>query len=204
MSIASWSKKIRKWIREGTPDSEFFIPGMMRLEDVKGTVGQFIFSHKALSYDISMQLDENFLSIVVYSGIETAIMSKDERLTIYRKMLIANDEIKLVKLALYGRNDELTVRTDLDLATLGLEEFNDAIISVIIGKERLLQILNMDEEESDEHLKETLIVLIKEMGKDRVISMLMDKGGMSKEEAIEMVESLIKEYDLEPPSPMYG
>ena len=204
MSVETWIKRIKKWVSEGLK-SESFSPDKIALQEVPDAPNKFIFKHTELPYNLMITIDDNFLSIVGYTGVETATMSREDRLNIYRKMLIANDEMKLVKFVLSGRDDEVTVRTDLDLATLGKVEFFDALVSVIIGMERIRRIMKGDEDtDEDEELKRTLVILIKELGKERVIGMLMEKGGLKREEAEALVEGLIKEYKLEPPGQMYG
>lgn len=204
MSAINWKKKVIRWLDEGLKGSEIFTPEAWDIKEVEKN--KLIINSTALTYNITLRIEDKFIIVAVYTGIETAILDKDERLKIYRKMLIANDELRLVKLVLHGRNDELVVRTDLDLATLGKVEFFDALISVIIGAERLSKILGLEkgEKEESEELTRALVSLLKEMGRDRVIDLLVTKGGMSKEEAEALVEMLIKRYHLEPPAPMYG
>ncbi len=202
MSVAEWRKKIKKWLEEGLESSDFFTN--IDWEVTEKENNQILLGHSDIPYNISMILEDSFLSLTVFSGIETAVDGPEDRLKVYRKMLIANDELKLVKLVLGGRNDELVIRTDLDLATLGKEEFYDALLSVIIGAERLKKILGLEDGEESEELTKALVSLLKEMGKDSVIEMLVTKGGMNKEEAATLVESIIEEYGLEPPASMYG
>ena len=92
MSVEDWKKKTSKWLSEGLEDSDLFTPGAMEVEE---TDSDIMLSHRDIHYDIRVEYEEDFLKLVVETPIETATLSNDERLSIYRKMLIANDELTL-------------------------------------------------------------------------------------------------------------
>ncbi len=160
-----------------------------------------------LPFGIGVEFIDSFAELVLYTNVETATLSKDERLDIYRKLLILNDENHMVKATLTGRNDEIALRTDLDLKSLGREEFNDAVVSIVVGAVALQEVLGIkgeDEEEEAQRVVQFVLDALQTKTKDEVVKMLMDKTGMKKEDAEEIVKRVQKEWKPKPPEGMYG
>ncbi len=160
-----------------------------------------------LPFGIGVEFIGDFADLILYSGVETATMSKDERLDLYRKLLILNDENHMVKATLAGRNDEIALRTDLDLKSLGKEEFNDALVSIIVGAVEIQKILGIkgdDEEEETQRIIEFVLNALQTKSKDEVVQMLIDKTGMEEKDAKEIVDKIQKEWNQKPPDNMYS
>ncbi len=198
-------KDIVKWLTE-SKDTDLLVDKKWIVEESEegGTVFAKL---DELPFGIGIEFIDDFAQLILYTGIETATMSKDERLDIYRKLLIMNDENHLVKATLAGRNDEIAIRTDLDLKSLSREEFNDAIVSIIVGAVALQDILGIkgeDEEEESERIIEFVLNALQTKSKEEVVDMLVEKTGMKKEDAQEIVEKVQKEWKPKPPEGMYG
>ncbi len=198
-------KDIIKWLTE-SKDTDLLVDKKWVIEESED--GNTIFAKlDELPFGIGIEFIDSFAELILFTGMETATMSKDERLEIYRKLLILNDENHLVKATLAGRNDEIAIRTDLDLKSLGREEFNDAIVSIVVGAVALQDILGLkgeDEEEEADRIIEFVLDALQTKTKDEVIDMLVEKTGMKKEDAKEIVEKVQKEWKPKPPEGMYG
>ncbi len=197
---------ILKWFREEKKGSELLIDKKWMVQESPD--GKSIFAQMdELPFGIGVEFIGDFADLILYSGVETATMSKDERLELYRKLLILNDENHMVKATLAGRNDEIALRTDLDLKSLGKDEFNDAIVSIIVGAVEIQKILGIngeDEEEESQRIIEFVLNALQTKSKDEVVKMLIDKTGMEEKDAKEIVDQIQKEWNQKPPEDMYS
>ena len=198
-------KDIIKWLTE-SKDTDLLVDKKWVVQESED--GRMVFAKlDELPFGIGIEFIDHYAQLILFTGIETATMSKDERLEIYRKLLILNDENHLAKATLAGRNDEIAIRTDLDLKSLSREELNDAIVSIVVGAVALQDILGIkgdDEEEEAERIIEFVLDALQTKTKDEVIDMLVEKTGMKKEDAKEIVEKVQKEWKPKPPEGMYG
>ncbi len=200
-------KDILKWFREEKKDSELLIDKKWMVQESDD--GHAVFAQMdELPFGIGVEFIDNFAELILYTNVETATMSKDERLELYRKLLILNDENHMVKATLAGRNDEIALRTDLDLKSLIKEEFNDAIVSIIVGAVAIQEILGIKKDEDDEEeaqrIMEFVLDALQTKTKDEVVKMLMEKTGMKEEDAKEIVNKVQKEWKPKPPEGMYN
>lgn len=196
---------ILKWFRE-EKKTDMLIDKKWTVQEAED--GKAIFATiDELPFGIGVVFIDSFAELVLYTNVETATMSKDERLDIYRKLLILNDENHMVKATLTGRNDEIALRTDLDLKSLSRSEFNDALVSIVVGAVALQDVLGIkgeDEEEEAERIMEFVLNALQTKSRDEVVEMLVDKTGMKKEDAEKIVEKIQKEWKPKPPEGMYG
>lgn len=196
---------ILKWFRE-EKKTDMLIDKKWTVQEAED--GKAIFATMdELPFGIGVVFIDSFAELVLYTNVETATMSKDERLDIYRKLLILNDENHMVKATLTGRNDEIALRTDLDLKSLSRSEFNDALVSIVVGAVALQDVLGIkgeDEEEEAERIMEFVLNALQTKSRDEVVEMLVDKTGMKKEDAEKIVEKIQKEWKPKPPEGMYG
>lgn len=196
---------ILKWFKE-EKKTDMLIDKKWTIQEAED--GKAIFATlDELPFGIGVVFIDSFAELVLYTNVETATMSKDERLDIYRKLLILNDENHMVKATLTGRNDEIALRTDLDLKSLGRKEFNDAIVSIVVGAvafQNVLGIKGEDEEEEAERIMEFVLNALQTKTRSEVVQMLVEKTGMKKEDAEKIVEKIQKEWKPKPPEGMYG
>ena len=198
---------ILKWFREEDKDSELLIDKKWMVQE--SDEGNMVFAHMdEIPFGIGVEFIDSFADLILYTNVETATMSKDERLELYRKLLIMNDENHMVKATLAGRNDEIALRTDLDVKSISKEEFNDAIVSIIVGAVAIQDILGIkgdeDDEEESQRIMEFVLDALQTKTKDEVVKMLMDKTGMKEEDAVNIVEKVQKEWKPKPPEGMYS
>ncbi len=197
-------KDILKWLK-GKKDSDMLIDREWFVQESGD--GNVIFAKMdALPFGIGVRFIDSYAELILYTNFETATLSKDERLEIYRKLLILNDENHMVKATITGRNDEIALRTDLDLKSLSREEFNDAIVSIVIGAVSFQEILGIkgeDEEEEAERIIEFVLDALQTKSEKEVVDMLVEKTGMKREDAEEIVKKVKKDWRPKPPEGMY-
>ena len=196
---------IVKWFRE-EHDSELLVDTKWMVQESED--GTAIYAKTDdLPFGIGVEFIDGYAKLILYTGLETATMSKDERLELYRKLLILNDESDMVKAILWGRDDEIALRTDLDLKSLSKEEFNDAIISIIVGAvgfQKIVGVQDEDEEEEAERIIEFVLNALQTKSEEEVVQMLVEQGGIEEEDAKEIVQKIEKEFNQKPPENMYG
>ncbi len=156
---------------------------------------------EGLPFSIGIEVTEKFVNLVIYTGIETAVLPNQERLKLYRDLLLLNNENQMMKFLIAGREETIGIRVDLDVMTLGKLEFNDALSSLIIGAETLRAVLSTDQNQSQEEGAdkiEEIIAAELESGRsaDSVINDLVS-AGMSKEDATAIVKEISRKLNIE-------
>lgn len=160
-------------------------------------------STEGLPLSIGIEVTDNFVNLVIYTGIETAVLPNQERLKIYRDLLLLNNENEMMKFLLAGREETIGIRVDLDTLTLGKMEFNDALVSLVIGAEALRATLSSDtSEESGENpeMDKVMDIISNELesgrSKESIINDLIS-AGMSEEDARAIVNEIAKKLNIE-------
>ena len=194
-------EKIIEWMKEDKGDERYVDLAweVTRIEDTD----QFVAGTEGLPFKIVLDFGEYFLSIVLYTEIETATMPNDERLKLFRDLLLINQEHSLMKFFIdndeYGREENIGLRVDLDLATLGKEEFDDALGSLMIGAHVLDNLVGDDESDDDDGLEKIINSIADEllMGKNKkqLIDELMSYGA-TKDQAVDIVEKAAERVNL--------
>jgi len=82
---------------------------------------------------LMVAFSDNFVHLIVPTTIETADMSDEEKLRIYETLMWLNDKVHMMKYSIGGEKKNIRLRVDLDKSTLGKEEFNNALVALVIG-----------------------------------------------------------------------
>ncbi len=192
-------EKIIGWMKEDRGDERYVDLAweVTRIEDTD----QFVAGTEGLPFKIVLDFEKYFLKIVLYTEIETATMPNDERLKLFRDLLLINQEHSLMKFFIdndeYGREENIGIRVDLDLATLGKEEFDDALGSLMIGAQVLDNLVGKDDD--DDGMEKIIDSIADEllMGKTKkeLIDELMSYGA-TKDQAVDIVEKAAEKVNL--------
>ena len=158
-------------------------------------------STEDLPFSIGIEVTDRFVNLVIYTGIETAVIPNQERLKLYRDILLLNNENQMMKFLLAGREETIGIRVDLDIMSLGKTEFDDALSSLIIGAEALRTALSSDSNDTDKDKENDIVNIISselESGRsaDSIINDLVS-AGMQKEDAVAIVKEIAKKLNLE-------
>jgi len=203
--VEEWIGTFQKWMSGDDPDSDMLIDSEdWNIQTIKEK-GIMMITHETVSLDINITIKETFAELTVYTGIETAIMKQEHRLKLYRDLLLMNNETALMKFTLKGREEEIAVRTDLDLSTLGKKEFNNAVVSLLIGMDGLKEVLGVKEDDNKVEAAVNFIIVALEKGwtKEKIIRNLITHLGISEEDAIRVVTDVIRKTKEDPPERMY-
>ena len=204
-NMEATKEDIIKWIKE-KGDGELILDKDWTVEEGEDENTLFA-SLEDTNFTIGILFKDGMAELILFTDLETATLSKDERLELYRKMLILNDEEYMVKATLYGRDDEIVFRSDLDLVSLSRKELDDAVAFIMLAALRLEKILGMDENEEEEAVRQLIEFIadtLQTKSEKEVIRIVAEKTGISEEEAKDIVEKIKKDMNLKPPEGMYG
>jgi hypothetical protein len=150
-------------------------------------------------YCIHVHLYSDFATLNVYTGFETAVMSQQKRLDIYRKLLLLNDKWKMVKFAIGTKGDDIILKTDLNLKSLNREEFSDALSVTMIGMSDMIYELGF-QETYDRAQMMHVADIIKNRNKkgestEQIARYLMDTFGVSRDTALDTISRILPKQD---------
>ncbi|MDD3493532.1 MAG: hypothetical protein PHU95_00595 [Candidatus Thermoplasmatota archaeon] len=146
-----WADRIAGWLREAIADSDKPLDDAWEVEvkrteqpegeDLIWVLGE----NPRLPYRLVVRLHKKFASLTIYTGVETAVMDSDQRLALYRKLLLMSGAWKMAKFCLAGEDEEVTITTDLDLSCMNREEFSDALTVTIFALHDMVEKLDLEE-----------------------------------------------------------
>ncbi len=197
-------KKILQWLVEKKDKSNKIIDEKWNIKEEDG-----IITAQLGNTDIKIKIlfKPGFVILTLSTGLETAALEADTRLDLYRKLLLLNYRLQLARITLSGLGDEITIRTDLDLSSLGKEEFNDALTSLLLGVHLLMKEVFEEEEEGDEGEEDEEAEVQKDTGdimdiiaktileggsKENLVNLLVKKTSLTREEAKKFVDALYR------------
>jgi len=184
---------IEKWLVEGSEDAQDLVDLPWKVRREGNTIQA---QHPKIPFILYVTEDLNFIRLRVFTGIETAVEEVKERLKIARALLILNGSVDYLKFALEGLNEEIVLQIDLGKKYFNKNLFEDSIASLVTGLYLMVRALNI-EEEFREQLFMRLIGLIKERlsegaSKEELITFLINRVGLKKKDAEEIVDEIIK------------
>lgn len=95
-------------------------------------------------YKLVVRLYQKFSSLIIYTGIETAVMEFDERLVLYRTLLLMSGTWKMVTFCLAGEDEEAVITTGLGLTCMNREEFSDAPTVTVCAMHDMVEKLDVE------------------------------------------------------------
>ena len=123
-------------------------------------------------------------------------VDKKDRMRTYRKLLHINTDYNLLKVGLVGDEHRIVVEVDLDVESVDKDTFNDAITVLIFGSTHVVREMGLTEELSKlmfERTAEMVYEIINDGGsKEHIIESLVQRVGMDKKAAIELLENMLK------------
>lgn len=223
-----WTEAISGWLREGEEGAQNILeyPWDVEVTQVEGLPERELITatHPKIPLNIEVVVSRHFTNLVINPMIPTDAISVEERMRLYKSLLHLNSDLNLMKAGLVGQNDNPVIQVDLDLESISMKEFNDALTLLLIGAQNLITILGLEQKIQDfmiERFKQ--FVVVKMAGgesKEDILDFLMNRGGLEEETAsllFDQVAALIEangekkeepEAGSEQPSdydgPMYG
>ena len=141
-----WTKKIQKWLEDGNARKGTMedLPWNLKIESDE-TADYIISNHPIVLYPYIVKVDKQFATISLDTGISTDLITMDQRMGHYRRLLILNKKYNMLKIVLHGDEDMVAVESDLHLSSLGEKEFHNALHNVLFASYDVVKSFNLDE-----------------------------------------------------------
>lgn len=183
-----WTKKIQKWLEDGNARKGTMedLPWNVKVESDE--VADYIISnHPIVLYPYVIKVDKNFATISLDTGISTDLITMDQRMGHYRRLLILNKKYNMLKIVLHGDEDMVAVESDLHLSSLGEKEFHNALHNVLFASYDVVKSFNLDEtamKELEGRIPKAIDEMIaKGVPNEELMDFLTAKVGMEESEA---------------------
>ncbi|SMD30924.1 hypothetical protein [Picrophilus oshimae] len=195
--------EIMEWFKNGSDDAKNLIDLKWNAVDTGNYV---ILQSDKIPFALFMSSNnDGTISLIVRTGIETATIDNNERLKIYRILLILNRRVELVKFMLDGINEEVVSRVDFTDQNLTKDVMNIGLNTILSAFYLMVQALNL-QEEFNEQIIERMAMLIKSMfengkSRDEIKEYLVKTTGIRDEDAERLISEVLDSN--KPPSSMY-
>ena len=183
---------VLEWLRAGNDKAEDIVDLPWSVKEMRP--GMYVAEHPRMPFSLLVAFSEDFIHLLVPLGLETFSMTKDEKLKVYHTLLRLNDQVNLMKFTLSGMDDDVYLRVDLDKKTLGKEEFNDALTSLLIGLMSAVSELGLEEAFAREIFDRIVGMVLERVdhgaSREELMRFLTVKVGMSVEDAKNLLDEV--------------
>ncbi|MBD6955727.1 MAG: DNA-binding protein [Thermoplasmata archaeon] len=193
-------KEIEGWLTSGTDTKEDVLDLVWTIKEEDNLI---IAEHPKIPFVLYIRIGDRFVRLIVSTGMDTALLDPQQRLDIYRKLLILNDRIDLVKFVISGVDEEIILKVDLDKSTLGKDEFRDAITGIVASLYMMVKEFQL-EEEFNRRVTERIISMVQEKMNEGattadLLAFLTKKVGLDNNTAQRIIDEITKkkEYQAE-------
>ncbi|RLG90382.1 MAG: hypothetical protein DRO16_02310 [Thermoprotei archaeon] len=187
--------QIITWLKQGKPGADKLVDFPWEVEEKDNNT--YIAIHPMFPIKIFIGCDEEIgvIRLQTILDVETISLNNDERLVLYHKLLKLNAS-PLTKFILVGDEDLPAIAVDLSTKTLGKDEFNDALALLLATVNASIKLLGLEEVYSSKLFMELLNLVKKHIeegwGREKLINYLIKNAKLKKEQAVEIVDSLLK------------
>ncbi len=182
------------------------------LVDVPWKIQQFqkyaILENDKVPFSVYLIFENDIMRIFLKTGIETAVLENQDRLSIYRTLLLLNRQLDLVKFMLDGMNEEVVSRVDLELDALSKNELNVGLSTLLSSLYLMVKALKL-EDEFQAGVVERMVLMVKDMLKqgkstDEIKEYLTEKMGLTADQAQSVIDQIVGSQEKKMPGEMYG
>ncbi|MEM1724759.1 MAG: DNA-binding protein [Thermoplasmata archaeon] len=196
ISMMNIKDEIKKWLTSGSDSKEDVLDMVWSLKENNNLI---IAEHPKIPFVLYIFIDEKFVRLMANTEVDTALLDPTERLDIYRKLLILNDRVNLVKYVISGTDEEIVLKADLDQGTFSKDEFKEAIEGIITSLYLMIKELNL-EEEFNKMVNDRIVSMIQEKIKEGatesdLLLFLTKKVGLDKDSARKILDEIVKKED---------
>ncbi len=195
---------IMSWFKTGDEKSQALIDLKWNLTNAGGYT---LLQNDKIPFVLFLNFEDNknTMHLLVRTGIETATIENQPRLTIYRTLLILNQRVELVKFMLDGINEEIVAREDFTVDSLTKDDLNTALNTLITAFYLMVQALKL-QDEFNQQIVERTYTMIKDMlnqGKTReeIKNYLKTTIGLRDEDADKLISQVLNDDGV--PKNMY-
>ncbi len=176
--------------------------------EIKRYNNHFVLENEKIPFSIFLKFDPGVMRVFLKTGIETAVMENNDRLSIYRVLLILNRQIDLVKFMVEGIHEEVITRVDLELDALSKTELNEGLNLLLSSIYLMVKTLNL-EEQFQTRITERMLLMVQDMihsgkTKEDIEKFLVEKIGLTKTESDNILSQLMGKDDENESSGMYA
>ena len=196
ISMMNIKDEIKKWLTSGSDSKEDVLDMVWSLKENNNLI---IAEHPKIPFVLYIFIDEKFVRLMANTEVDTALLDPTERLDIYRKLLILNDRVNLVKYVISGTDEEIVLKADLDQGTFSKDEFKEAIEGIITSLYLMIKELNL-EEEFNKMVNDRIVSMIQEKIKEGatesdLLLFLTKKVGLDNDSARKILDEIVKKED---------
>ena len=200
-----WTEKFTKWLKEGKEDAEKILGIPWDIQVKEGSKEDIITAtHPKIPLPLKIYVSRYFANLYMDPGVPTDLMSVEERMRAYKKLLYMNADLNLMKTSLVGEEQRVVLMVDLDLVCLNKSEFNDALAALSLGVRRVIDAFDLEEELSQQMFDRAVEMVCEkikaEESKENIIDFLVDRVGMNEEYTDEFMKNIygaMEEFDKE-------
>ncbi len=175
---------------------------------IKKYENNLVLENEKVPFSIFLVFDPGFVRIFLRTGVETAVLENQQRLSVYRVLLLLNRQLDLVKFMIDGMQEEVITRVDLELSSLTKEELNDGMSLLLSSIYKMVKSLKL-EEQFQARITERMLMLVQDMintgkSKEEIMKYLVDKIGLSKVDSENIISQLKGETSEDESGGMYA
>ena len=205
VDLEAIKKQVVAWFSDGTEDSKTLIdlPWKMKWDQ-----WHLILENEKIPFAFLIGFHPEALHITVRTGIETAVLENQDRLSIYRVLLILNQRLDIAKFMVFGINEEVIARVDLATDSLTKDQMNLALNVLLSALYLMVHTLHL-EEEFNKQVSDRMVMMIQDLvaqGKSRaeILEFLTKNLGINPQDAGRILNEIISQGDIKCSESMYG
>lgn len=185
------------WLTNGNDDARDIVDLPWQVEQIERDM--YLAEHPSVPMHLIVAFSEEFVHLIVPTSIETEDMEVDEKLEVYRKLLMLNENIRMMKFSIASPNGQIRLRVDLDKASLDKEEFNNALTALVIGVLAGVMALGIEEEFMQKVLARIVMMLVDRIergaSEEELMNFLTVKVGMDVRDARNLLDAVLGEMN---------
>ncbi len=187
--------RIKEWFETGEEDAEDIVKAPWEVDVYKDDKGNIV-GIKAVNprfpiYFLAKPLERS-VRIAAFLGYPTATLETEKRLRAYRYALLVNTRLELAKVVFHGDDEDLVVCVDLDMKSLGEEEFDDALSMIYAGIAVLADKLGIEEQLKAQILFTMANLVARKLSegytKEQLYTFLTRRAGMPEDMANKIID----------------
>ncbi len=190
---------ILQWLTAGEEGAMDIVDLPWKVEEIDR--GVYVAEHPSIPFTLLVMFTDRYVKLVVPTNLRVNEFDLNDRLFIYETLMMLNDKINMMKYSVGGDDNQVRIRVDLDKSSLGKEEFNNALTSLVIGLLVGVSALGLEEEFLQRVLSRIVDMLVYRIESGATEQELMDfltlEVGMDEEEAKELLGAVLKAMEEE-------
>ncbi|MCL4334488.1 MAG: hypothetical protein M1402_00085 [Candidatus Thermoplasmatota archaeon] len=163
---------------------------------VKKAGNLYIIQNEKVPFTILLTFGDRTLNLIVDTGVETAILENQKRLTIYRSLLILNRQVELVKFMLDGMNENVFARVDMEIAGMTRDVLDEALNVLLSALYIMVKALNLEDQFNQmvvDRMVDTINTMTSEgKSRDDIVKYLVEHVGFPQKDAERVVDEILQ------------